>query len=821
MHLEVNGTVYEVGPPLAEDTHLLVNVRSGLALHRVRLTRELQIEPLEQCQAVAPTEDDTEALYRRALDAAGQGMWADAFGLVSRCLDIEPNWRPYHELYFRCCDALPRPRLAVDAWHRMAEQFPGHEPNRAVLPHLLDIGDVDTARTVLTGTALPGRGEFEAQVAAETEAQAAARPALEAAWQAVQADDDMRALRLLESAWRRAPRMPWLGFNLALACWRTGRIHDAWALLGPTLHRVPSSFLALWGLHSACLSIDVGWLPNALSLLRPLPRAVPRLVWKDDGRERFETTVGPVRERLFELASAASRRGQPVSRAVAGVFDTYRIPFGPPQYAAEMQIEDRLAPSTYQVRSVATGIRYMARVVEALEQEVRLPDHPGLRHVLFRRDTMLFVQWMTRGTLSDWMASGRLYRMDSMKVGLQMAQALHAAHEAGCVHGRLHPGKVYMTAGGEPRIAFDLALTVEQRFLKLMGGPDPRPTDARFSTGLAGVKGDIASWALCLLAIHVGEVPWQSLADVAAGLPHLPGPLRDVVEGALAGRWDTLEEPLQMLGGPVPFEPMPPCDVGATLEEAARLQAAGQPAAALDRLLLAMRDLSRQILAGDAGPVPLCANTHRHAADLAVVLGQTQEARRWALNGVRLWRTVAEHAPEQAAGPLAQALLTLSRTLRGEHPDLAIHAVTEAQSLSDDELVSLELMQCLQAAGRIEEAIECGRQSVSKSSGHVAGLLWSHLGQCLHAAGQAAEALQACRNALACWEGEETPQARLQSALALQLEGDVLMAGHELRQALERYEAAVARLDGLDSLPAAQACRRRLHTLRALLQAQG
>ncbi|MHB2020531.1 MAG: hypothetical protein ACYCW6_26645 [Candidatus Xenobia bacterium] len=107
-----------------------------------------------------------------------------------------------------------------------------------------------------------------------------------------------------------------------------------------------------------------------------------------------------------------------------------------------------------------------------------------------------------------------------------------------------------MTPAGQPRIAFDPALSFEQRFYRLMEAPDPHPPDPRFATGLSGVRGDILAWALCVLAVHLGDAPWRTLDDVRRGLPHLPQPLQIILEKALDGTWPGMEEPLALLDEP-------------------------------------------------------------------------------------------------------------------------------------------------------------------------------------------------------------------------------------------------------------------------------
>src|SRR5688572_29944790 len=72
----------------------------------------------------------------------------------------------------------------------------------------------------------------------------------------------------------------------------------------------------------------------------------------------------------------------------------------------------------------------------------------------------LVMQFLEGETLAQRLSRGALSIKDTLDVGIQIAEALAAAHRAGIVHRDLKPGNVMLTRAGARLLDFGLARTV-------------------------------------------------------------------------------------------------------------------------------------------------------------------------------------------------------------------------------------------------------------------------------------------------------------------------------------------------------------------------
>src|SRR5512137_441175 len=108
--------------------------------------------------------------------------------------------------------------------------------------------------------------------------------------------------------------------------------------------------------------------------------------------------------------------------------------------------------------SVALKARFEreARAASAL-------NHPHICHLYdigSQDDTSyLVMEYLDGESLADRLRKGALPLKQMLQVGMQIAEALTAAHRAGILHRDLKPGNVMLTTGGAKLLDFGLANT--------------------------------------------------------------------------------------------------------------------------------------------------------------------------------------------------------------------------------------------------------------------------------------------------------------------------------------------------------------------------
>ena len=90
----------------------------------------------------------------------------------------------------------------------------------------------------------------------------------------------------------------------------------------------------------------------------------------------------------------------------------------------------------------------------------------------------LVMEYVTRGSLADWMNRGPFPWQEAVGIGIKLVGALEAAHRAGVLHRDIKPENVLMSAFGEPQLA-DFGI------VRLLGTPQTRSLEVNLSVPYA------------------------------------------------------------------------------------------------------------------------------------------------------------------------------------------------------------------------------------------------------------------------------------------------------------------------------------------------
>jgi serine/threonine protein kinase len=218
-------------------------------------------------------------------------------------------------------------------------------------------------------------------------------------------------------------------------------------------------------------------------------------------------------------------------------------------------------------RSVAIKItdkQFIARF-EREARAISALNHPNICTLHDVGPNYLVMELCEGETLAARLKRGKLSLEDTLRYGVQIADALAAAHAKGIVHRDLKPGNIMVTKSGIKVLDFGLAKSSQDETITasrmVMGTPAYMAPEQR-EGGEVDVRTDIYALGLVLYEMATGKRPPQ---DQPAPLDALPEKLAHVIERCLARdpdeRWhaarDVQKEIQWCAKAPVPTRPHP------------------------------------------------------------------------------------------------------------------------------------------------------------------------------------------------------------------------------------------------------------------------
>lgn len=175
--------------------------------------------------------------------------------------------------------------------------------------------------------------------------------------------------------------------------------------------------------------------------------------------------------------------------------------------------------------------------IRECEEWMKLGLHPHIVSCYYVREVggipSIFSEWMSGGSLEDWIKSGRLYKGDSQEIlsrildiAIQFERGLHYAHEQRLIHQDVKPANLLLTEEEDAKVAdFGIAKAraslnseeIDDETFEIDGtvmSASGAYTPAYCSSEQLGNKKltrrtDIYSWAATVLEMFLGSRPWH------------------------------------------------------------------------------------------------------------------------------------------------------------------------------------------------------------------------------------------------------------------------------------------------------------------------
>ena len=191
--------------------------------------------------------------------------------------------------------------------------------------------------------------------------------------------------------------------------------------------------------------------------------------------------------------------------------------------ARDTRLERTVAIKILPVRFSADPMRRQrfereARAISAL-------SHPGICHLYDVGNQneihYLVMEFLEGETLGDRLRSGALPISDSLKIGIQVADALDTAHRSGVIHRDLKPTNLFLSKRGDVKILdFGLAKAANSdEDLNITGGPELSSPGMALGTAAymspeqargepVNVRSDLFSFGIVLYEMTTGRQPF-------------------------------------------------------------------------------------------------------------------------------------------------------------------------------------------------------------------------------------------------------------------------------------------------------------------------
>jgi len=170
-------------------------------------------------------------------------------------------------------------------------------------------------------------------------------------------------------------------------------------------------------------------------------------------------------------------------------------------------------------------------------------NHPNIVSVYDRGEAedgsyYIAMEYVPGGTLKDRILDGPMDAGEAVRLGVQIAEALRVAHEAGVVHRDVKPHNVLLADSGDAKVAdFGIARAASAAPLSGSGlvlGTAKYMSPEQAMGDPVGPRSDLYSLGVVLYEMLTGEVPFEADSSVGVAMKHVtesPRPPRETTAG--------------------------------------------------------------------------------------------------------------------------------------------------------------------------------------------------------------------------------------------------------------------------------------------------